>query len=160
DQSEIARRSTREHLLHAIARQPKHPGEQSAEHGAIVVQHREIAVLEQRRLLDLLLLARDAPALHGAAEHPIGRTMAVIGAAIAVLAEGAAKLADHDHDGVMPGRTHALGKARKPAAELAEPAGEIAVGAALVDVRVPPADVDEAEIESLLHQGADAPRRE
>ncbi len=45
-----------------------------------------------RRLGDLDLLAGHAPAIDAAAHHPIDAAMAVIGAAVAILAESAAEL--------------------------------------------------------------------
>src|SRR5579883_2072245 len=161
DQPELCWSDAREYALDAGGIQPVHPVEEAGEHGAIIGQHRIVAVLEQRRLLDLDLLAVNAAAIHAATHHPIDAAMAMIGAAVAILAEGAPEFGDHDHHGIMPGlRPDLLRKAGKRAAELAETVGEIAVGRALVDVGIPAADIDKAEIELLAHQPTNAPRRE
>ncbi len=57
-------------------------------------------------------------------------------------------------------RPDLVGETGEAAAQLAEPPGQIAGRAALVDVRVPAADVDEAEVEAVAHQRADAASRE
>src|SRR5262249_45201480 len=116
---------------------------------------------EQRRLLHLDLLAEDAAAIDAAAHHPIDAAMAVIGSAVAILAEGAAELGDHHDDRVAPCRgPDLLGEAGEPSPKLAETVGEIAIGGALIDMRIPAADIDKAEIELLAHQAADAPGRQ
>src|ERR1700730_4251028 len=97
------------------------------------------------RLIHADLIAGDAPPLHTAAQHPVDAAVPVVSAAIAVLAEGSAEFADH-HDGrVGPIRPHTFSKSRKTFAERGEPAGEIAARIALVHMRVPAADIDEAE---------------
>src|SRR6185369_15487365 len=111
-------------------------------------------------LRDAHLLAHDALPLHRAAQDPVHAAMAVIGAAVAVLAKGAAEFAQHHHDGVAPGAAHALRERAQAAAELLEARRELAVRAALADVRVPAADVDEAEVVLGAHQARDAPRLE
>src|SRR6185369_5900859 len=119
-------------------------GEEPAEELAVFVEHRIVAVLEQGALRDAHLLAHDALPLHRAAQDPVHAAMAVIGAAVAVLAKGAAEFAQHHHDGVAPGAAHALRERAQAAAELLEARRELSVRAALADVRVPAADVDEA----------------
>src|SRR5438445_467094 len=76
----------------------------------------------------------------------------MVGAAIAVLAEGAPEFADDHHHRVLPCRTLLVGEGGEPAPELLEPGGEEAARSALADVRVPAADVDEADVELLLHE--------
>src|ERR1700722_3257938 len=134
--------------LNARRLQPIQVLEQTCKHCAIIGQHRIVAVLKQRRLLDLDLLARDAPAIDAAAHHPVDAAVAVIGAAVAVLAEGAAELGDHDDDGVAPtARSNLFREAGQTRAELAQAIGEIAGRSALVDVGVPTADIDKTKIE-------------
>jgi hypothetical protein len=71
------------------------------------------------------------------------------------------ELGDNHDNGVSPsGRPNLFGKACKRAAEFAEAVGEITGGRTLVDVGVPAADIDKAEIELLAHQAADAPGRQ
>src|SRR5579863_5077267 len=147
-QSEFHRMHAGEDALNAGRLQAKLVLEQSGKHGAIIRQHRIVAVLKQRRLLDLDLLADDAPAIDAAAHHPVDAAVTVIGAAVAILAERTSEFGDHDHDRVAPaGRADLFGKAGERAAEFAEPIGEIAGRRALVDMRVPAADIDKAEIE-------------
>src|SRR5947209_19679441 len=81
----------------------------------------------------------------------------MVGAAIAVLAEGAPEFADEHHHRVLPCRTLLVGEGGEPAPQLLEPGGEKAARPALADVRVPAADVDEADVELLLHQLRNAP---
>src|SRR5437879_9322348 len=81
----------------------------------------------------------------------------MVGAAIAVLAEGAPEFADDHHHRVLPCWTLLVGEGGEPAPELLEPGGEEAARAALADVRVPAAHVDEADVELLLHQLRNAP---
>ena len=57
-------------------------------------------------------------------------------------------------------RPDLVGEQRQAAAQFADAVGEIALGAALVDMGVPAADVDEAQIELVAHQPADAPGRQ
>ena len=78
------------YVLNARRLQPIQVLEQARKHRAIVGQHRIVAVLKQRRLFDLDLLAGDTPAIDAAAHHPVHAAVTVIGAAVAVLAEGAA----------------------------------------------------------------------
>src|SRR5215469_5182521 len=113
NQSQVLRLHGREYLLQAVGREPIDVVEDATEHGAIFVEHRIVAVLEQVLLLDLRLLASQATAFDAAAHHPIDAAMPVIGAAVAVLAEGSPELADHHHDAVVPGRTDRVGKARQ-----------------------------------------------
>src|SRR5271169_4767689 len=100
--------------------------EQASEHRAIVGQNRIVAVLKKRGLLDLDLFADDATAIDAAPHHPIDAAVTVIGAAVAVLAEGATEFGNHHIDGVAPSRRSDLfGEARKRAAEFPQPVGEI-----------------------------------
>src|SRR2546427_21908 len=82
----------------------------------------------------------------------------MVGAAVAVLAEGAPEFADQHHHRVLPCGTLLVGEGGEPAPELLEPGGEEAARAALADVRVPAAHVDEADVELLLHELRDAAR--
>src|SRR6185437_1089638 len=90
--------------------------------------------------------------------HPVHAAMAVIGAAVAVLAEGAAEFGEHHHGGVVPGVAQRVGVGGEAFAEVLQVVGEAALGAALVDVGVPAAHVDEAEAVLVAHQGGDATR--
>src|SRR6202051_4922519 len=141
--------------------QPEHALEQACEHGPVVGQDRIVAVLKKRRLLDLDLSAEHAAAIDAAAHHPVDAAVAVIGAAIPVLAEGAPELRNHHDHRIPPSRrADLLGKSRERAPELAEAVGQITGGRSLIDVGAPPADIDKAEIELLAHQPADTSRRQ
>ena len=83
--------------------------------------------------------------------------MAVVRAAVAVLAEGAAEFTEHDHHRSPPLLAHLVGEGGQPAAEVGQLVGQRAGGTALRDVRVPTTHVDEAELHTLLHQARDAP---
>src|SRR5471030_2897234 len=48
-----------------------HARQQAAEHGAVFVEHRVVAVLEQRGLLQPYLLAAHLAALDASAQHPV-----------------------------------------------------------------------------------------
>src|SRR2546423_35356 len=83
--------------------------------------------------------ARTAATAQAAVERPVHRAVAVIGAAVAVLAEGAAELAHHQHHRVAPCVAHRSPERGEAAAKLVEPRREIALRAAFADVRVPAA---------------------
>ncbi len=80
---------------------------------AVVGEHRIVAVLEEVGLVDRHLLADDAAAVDAAAQHPVDAAMAVVGALVAVLAEGAPELGDHDHDRVVPGPGRSRRRSRR-----------------------------------------------
>ena len=86
--------------------------------------------------------------------------MAVIGATVAIFAEGASEFRnDHDH-GVTPPGADFFGKTSESAAEFSEAISKIAGRGALIDVGVPAAHIDKGKIELLLHQTANPARRE
>ena len=157
---EVARLDRREHALEAILIEPVHPLKQSGQQRAVFGENGIIAILEQVRIIDRYLLAGDPAALDAAAQHPVNAAVAVIRAAIAVLAEGAAEFGDDNHDRVAPSGADLLREAGQPAAELPEAISKIAGRSALVDVSVPSAHIDKAEVELLSHQPANATRRE
>jgi hypothetical protein len=116
-QLQIRRHDVREHLLAARVRQAPECLEQTAEYGAVVVEHRTVPILKQRRVLDALLDAGDASAGNRATEHPVNRTVTVIGAVIAILAEGATELGQHHDHGVAPSTAERIGIGTQAAAE-------------------------------------------
>src|ERR1700730_8621990 len=146
NQSQFRRMNAGKNPLHACGFQPEHALEQACEHRPVVGQNRIVAVLKQACLLDLDLFAA---------------AVAVIGAAVAILAEGAAELGDDDDNGIFPScRSDLLGKARKRTAEFTETIGEITGGRALIDMGIPAADIDKAQVELFAHQPSNAPRRQ
>src|ERR1700730_6158172 len=101
-QTQVSRTDVGKDPLNARGRQSVQVLEQTRKHGAIIGQHRIVAVLKQRRLLDLDLFAGDASAVDAAAHHPVDAAVAVIGAAVAVLAKRTPEFGDYDDDGVAP----------------------------------------------------------
>ena len=73
--------------LNARLFQPEHALEQAGKHRTIIGQNRIVPVLKKIGLVDLDLRAEDAAAIDSASHHPVDAAVAVIGAAIAVLAE-------------------------------------------------------------------------
>src|SRR6202158_2177418 len=151
----------REDPLNARGLQPEHALEQPCEHRTIIRQDRIVAVLKKVGLVDLHLFSNDAAAIDAASHHPVDTAVAVIGAAVAILPEGAPKLGDDDDNRISPSRrSNLFGKTRKRAAKFAEPIGEISGGSTLINMGIPAADIDKAEVELFAHQPADAPRRQ
>src|SRR5215472_15385017 len=87
DQPEVARHGVRKHAIETRLVERIHPSENSAEHGAVFSHHRPVAILIERLLRDVHLIAGKASALKRAARHPVDAPVSVIGAARAVLAE-------------------------------------------------------------------------
>src|SRR5215831_11270903 len=86
DQPEIHRRGGGKHALQLLGRQSPKRGEQSAEHAAVLIQNRIVAVLEELGTLDSRLPACNAAAAHAAAENPVDRPVTVVGSLVPVLA--------------------------------------------------------------------------
>ncbi len=81
-------------------------------------------------------------------EHYVG--VAVVGAAVSVLAGGAPKLG-HSHDHCVLGQIAEVGpEGCYGLRELVENIGNLALGAAFVDVMVPAADVGERDLNSEI----------
>src|SRR3954467_13328736 len=110
NESQVLRRSGGEDARQRVALQAVDARQESAQHRAIVVQHRIVAILEERAARHAHLLAGHAAACERAAEHPVDRAVAMIGAAVTVLAERAAELTDDDHHGVAPFLAHGAGE--------------------------------------------------
>src|SRR5258707_15540966 len=101
--------------LNACGFQPEHALQQACEHRPIVGQNGIVAILKKVCLLDFHLFAKDAAAIDAASHYPVNAAVAMIGAAVAVLAEGAAELGDHDDHRISPsGRPDLLGSLPKP----------------------------------------------
>ena len=147
-------------MLDAVRIELIHPLEDAAEHRAILGEHRKVAVLIERLRLDGDLLADDAAAADRAAHHPVSAAVAMIGAARAVLLERAPELRDDDHDRLFPGGAHLIGEAGEALAEIRQQIRELALRVALIHMRIPPADVDEADVELVAHQASHPPRLE
>ena len=97
--------------------------------------------------------AMDAAASHPAAEHQHRGRVTVIGSAVAVLGDGPAELRHRQHHHVAQSIAEVAREGGETAAQLAQAIGELALLAALADMRVPAVDVDEADLKSDV--GAD-----
>ena len=106
-------------------------------------------------------LAVHAAAAHAAANHQHRVAVAVIGPAVAVLIHGAAKLRHRQHDRVRHAIAEVGDERGDAAREVVEAAGELALCRALVDVRVPAAEVGERDLEADVRFGQlrDLPER-
>src|SRR5207244_854814 len=92
-------------------------------------------------------------AAHAAADHHHRVAVAVIRSAIAVFIHGPSKFGHRQHDGVVHAVVQ-IGYERGDAAcEIVEPSGQLTLRRALIDVRVPPADVREGDLESDIRLG-------
>src|SRR6185312_1291957 len=120
-------------------------GRRLAGDGAEVGGHLEVAALEARGGVQAGPFAQDAAALDPSAEDHHHARVAVVGAAVAVLLDRAPELGHRENDDVVGLRAQVLVERRDRAAELLEALGELAVRAALVEVVVPAAGLDEAD---------------
>src|SRR5258706_6567559 len=100
----------------------------------------EIAAFEQLRGRKARPVAITAATAHPPAGQPDHVAVAMIGAAVAVLLNGAAELGDDDDDRVVPVATQAAGQRGQPIAERTQPVGELTLVVALLDMRVPAAE--------------------
>src|SRR4051812_20758449 len=117
DETEVARHGLREHTRELRCIQTPQACKHTAEHGTIVVEHRKIAILQQGGIAYFDLFTDNAAAAHAAAEQPVRRAVAVVGALVAVLTQRAPELRHHRDHGVVPFRTERLGKCGEPAPE-------------------------------------------
>jgi len=84
----------------------------------------------------------------------------MIGTVRAVLAKRAPELGQHEHDRLVPGWTHLIGESRQALPQADEQIRQLPLRVALVDVRIPAADVDEPDVELILHEPRHAARLE
>lgn len=123
-------------MIELRRRQTERVAQQAAQHGAVFIEHGHVAVLEQVRLRNRQPFARHLLALDSATQHPEHAAVAVIRAAVAA-AEGAAKFADHDDDGIAPLAAHFLRKRGQATPQLIEAPRQVAGGTALPHMRIP-----------------------
>src|SRR3984893_3662685 len=110
-----------ENALNARLFQPEHTLKQPCEHRTIIGQNGIVPVLKKIGLVDLDLRAEDAAAIDSASHHPVDAAVTMIGAAVAVLPEGASEFGDHHYHGIPPSRrSDFFGKTGQRAAEFAE----------------------------------------
>ena len=131
-------------------------GERRAEIGG----DREVALLiEPRRCRGPASPHKCGP-LYGAAEHPDHVAVPVVSPAIAVLADGAAELGQHEDDSVAPSLARSAGEGGEALAERAQSLGELSLVVSLVDMRVPPPQPDRRKPDACIATNqASEPRR-
>ena len=124
------------------------PHDDLAEDVAEVGRHREIAAFVA--LLDRQAgpAAVDLAAADAAADRHHRVAVSVIGAAVAVLPHRPSELRHRQHDGVGHAVAEVGDERGDAAREVVEARGELALRRALVDVRVPAADVRERDLEA------------
>src|SRR5947209_3930328 len=110
---------------------------------AVVGGDREIAAFVEPVGSEARPVAIDPAAIDLAAGEPDRVAAAVIGAAVAILFDGAAEFRDHDEDRIVPIAAEPFGQGGEAAAERAQPVGELAGLGALPDMRVPAAEREE-----------------
>jgi GH15 family glucan-1,4-alpha-glucosidase len=153
DQMQVLGAGTRKHRAEVGGRQAVHSLHEAAQYVAVVVQHGIVTILEQALCVDRHLVACNASTGHLSAEHPVRRTVAVIGSLVAVLTERTAELGHHDNHGVVPfHRTQSVGKGGQALAKVVQVVRQLPAGTALVHVGVPAAHVNEAEAEAVTHE--------
>src|SRR6185437_277302 len=110
-----------------------------AQHRTEVGGYGQIAVLVQMIAAQPRPVAVNFAALHPAAEdeHHVG--MAVVGAAVAVLFHGAAKLRHSDQQNILLPRSQVGPEGAESGTEAGEVGGQLPLGATFVDVMVPSA---------------------
>ena len=130
--------------------------EHAGEHAAVVVEHRIVAILEQRVMRHAHLFAGDAPAIDAAAQHPIDAAMTVVRAAIAVFTEGPAELGQHEDHGIVPLLAQGFGIGGKAPSQAVQIGRQRAAGAAFIDMGVPAAHVHESQPVLRAHESRHA----
>src|SRR2546428_11568261 len=118
------------------------------EQGAEVRRHGEVAALEELVSGEARPATVHAAAAHIAAEHQHRGRVAVVGAPVAVLGDGAAELRPREHDDVRHLASEVLGEGRERCPELAEAKRELPTLGALADVSVPALHVGERDLEA------------
>ena len=94
DQVKVLGTDAGEHAREGRGRQAELALPKAAQHRAVIVEHRIVAVLEQGPGAQRDLLAgHRATARQTPAQQPVNAAVAVVGAAVAVLAEGAVEFA-------------------------------------------------------------------
>ena len=119
-----------------------------AEDVAEVGRHRQVAAFVALLEREARPPAVDLAAAHAAADHHHRVAVPVIRAAVAVLAHRPPELRHRQDDGVRHAIAEVGDERRDAAREIVEPLGELALRRALVDVRVPAADVRERDLEA------------
>jgi hypothetical protein len=82
----------REDPLNARGFQSKHALEHPCEHRTVIGQNGIVPVLKKASPVDFDLFAKDTAAIDAASRHPVDAAVAVIGAAVAILPEGAQRI--------------------------------------------------------------------
>jgi hypothetical protein len=129
------------------------PFENGSERRAIIGSDREVAALIELSCRKAGPIAINAAAAHTSAKHPNDVAMAVIGAAVAVLMNGAAELRHDDDDGIVTMLAEVFGQRGEAVTERPETIGELAFLISLVDVGVPAAEAGKGEPDVLVLSG-------
>src|SRR5262245_66251203 len=119
-------------------------GEEIAEVG----RHREVAALEELLAVEAGPAAVDAAAAHAAAEDEHRRRVAVVGAAVTVLGDGAPELRHCEHHDVRHIVAEFMGEYRDRCEEVREAKGELAALGALAYMRDTALTLGEGDIET------------
>src|SRR5204862_6270479 len=117
----------------------------ACQHGTEIGADGEIAALIQRRRRQTEPLAVNPAALPRPAEQRDDIAVAVIGAAIAILAHGAAEFGQQDDDRILPRTAEGFGKCCEPVAEGAQSLRQLSGMIALPDMGVPAAEADDGK---------------
>src|SRR6266481_2115695 len=92
--------------------------------------------------------AVNLPALHVAAHHQHAIRVAMIGAAVAIFLRSAPELAHGHENSIFHAVAHVLMKRREALAKILQQIGKLSLHAALVDVIVPAAAIDEKDFDA------------
>src|SRR3984893_2403802 len=118
-----------------------------------VCRHRQIAPLVYLQLIEARPAAIDVAALHRAAYHKHYVGVAVVGAAVAIFSCSAAEFGHGYYDCVFSEIAQVSPERGDRLREISQDVGDLALGAAFVDVVIPSADVGEGSLR--LHDRLD-----
>ena len=124
------------------------PRQNLREQVAEIGRHRDVASFEALRRIESRPPAQHLASIHRTAQHEHRRRVTVIGAAVAVLLDGAAELGHREHHDVTHALAQVLRERGERPAELGEPGRELAFARPLVDVRVPAGDIGEGDVQA------------
>ena len=118
-------------------------GKNFAEHAAKIRGEGEVAAFVELMIVQAGPFTVNFSAAHVSAHHEHAIGVAVVRAAVAVFAAGAAEFAHADENDVLHAVAQVLMKRREALAQVAQQIRELALYAALVDVIVPAAAIEE-----------------
>src|SRR3984893_19360964 len=115
-----------------------------------VCRHRQIAPLVYLQLIEARPAAIDVAALHRAAYHKHYVGVAVVGAAVAIFSRGAAEFGHGYYDCVFSEIAQVGPEGGDRLREISQDVGDLALGAAFVDMVVPASYVGEGYLHSQV----------